>query len=192
MNEEFDIDELRSIIQNELNREYTIDEAIKEREEENKTIKESFDALWKGYDSVSELRKEAIKNFKIVKIKMILSNILVLLIKYDIRDEVFNMVHIINKSESEIRDNDELLKNIKTSINKLQSLLVYNCNYDLANLLSDMYDRISIIYEEVCSEMNCTAARIRGFQTQGKSFDESKKEIDDRIEEYVLKLGLKR
>ena len=189
--ENFDYEELREFVKQEMEKTYTVSEALKEREEEENLVKESFDALWQNYNAVEEIRHEALKNLRGVKYRIILSNLLWLLIRYDVKEEVDLVVELMSKASNEIKDQKEMLTTIKNPILKLQAHMAYNCNYELAILLSNIYDKNVVIYDGVCKEMSAAASRIRGFGTQTPDYESKKKELDLKIDESMLKLGLK-
>ncbi len=190
--ENFDYEELREFVKQEMEKTYTVEEALKEREEEEKLINDSFDALWQNYHAVEEIRHEALKNLRGVKYRVILSNLLWLLIRYDVKEEVELVIELMNRATNEIKDQKDMLNAINVSIQKLQAHMTYNCNYELAKLLSYIYDKNVMIYDSVCTEMSATASRISGFSTQTPDYESKKQSLDDKIDESMLKLGLKK
>ncbi len=194
MNEEnFDYDELKEMVMSELNKTYTIEEALKEKEEELKVINESFEVLWNNFHSVKDMRKEAINNLITVKYKLILSNLLLMIIRYSVTEEVNNIINTINSAVYELKDERQILDLIEVSITKLQNQYAYSCNYELSNLLSLLYDKNTAIYNGVCDSVNASAARIRGINTQESNrYLLEKESIDEQINESTIKLGLKK
>lgn len=192
MNEDYNYKEIEEMIIAEMGKTYTIEEALKEREDEEKLVKDSFDSLWKNYNAVEKIRHDAIKNMREVKYKIILSNLLWLLIRYDVQEEINIVIDLMSKATNEIKDQKEILKIIKETIQKLQAHMAYTCNYDLAMLLSYIYDKNVLIYDEVSKEMNASASRIRGFGTQTPDYSDKKQELDEKINDSIIKLGLKK
>lgn len=187
----FDYEELKQAVINEMEKTYTVEEALKAKEEEDKLFNESFDVLWKSYHSTQELRSEAIKKLRIIKYKTILSNILLLMIRYDIKDEVKKVVSIINSAQNDINLEKKLLNEIYISLEKLQAHHVSSCNYELANLIALIYERTETVYDYACDELGATASRLRGFDTITATKNlEKKEELEKDINEYTLKLGL--
>ena len=133
-------EELRAAIQESL-RCRSIEEALIEKEEEDKLFDESFDVLWTNYHSVSDIRRNAIRNLNRAKIRMIVLNFITAIINNNASEEVFNIIEIINNGTKELKDEKELLIRINNALEKLQAHRVSACNYDLCELLSFLYDK---------------------------------------------------
>ena len=197
--EEFDMKELADLIRSEIEKTYTIEEAIKEKQDENKLIKDSFDSLWNEYNTANSVRKEEIKNltlfkyrYLIIKQRYLIRNFLLMVIRNDAYYQISDLMKIVDSSNTELKNEKEFLILVRDTIKKLQLNNASNCNYDLSLLLSYLFEKYVLIYNYTSGEILACNSRLNGISTQGSSkYVDEKKELDDKINDIVLKLELK-
>lgn len=192
MEKDDNLKEIIEAIQNELNKSYSIEEALKEKENENKLINDSFESLWESYNAVNTVRVEEIKKMTTFKYKIILRNLLLMMVRDDTYFQIVEFIKLLDEATLELKDEKKLLLLIKEAIQKLQSQKVCNCNYDLSILLSLLFDKNIAIFKDNRNEAHACASRINGISTQSTTKYKDEKEIlDKEIDKLVLKLGIK-
>ena len=192
-NEDYSMMSLAEFIKMEMEKNYTVEEAIKEKQSEIDVIKEGFKVIWDNYKSVSDIRKDSIKNLTSAKYKLLLSNLLIILLRSDAKIEIDKLINLIEKNTKELKDEKELLILIRDTIKRLELILANNCNYELCDLLSNLYDKNMCIYNDVLESIKASAIRLRGISTQTpEKYKVQKEELDKKIDVNLLKLGLKK
>ena len=169
---------------------YTIEDALKAKEDEDKKIAESFDTTWNNYHVVSDRRSEAIKALNNAKIRIVVLNFISSFISSDVSNELNNLIKSIRNATKELKEEKELLYKIDIALEKLQAHNVNSCNYDLCELLSYLYDKYNAIYNKVVDEFNASSLRLRGINTTQIDNDMSLEEVNDKINSCILTLGL--
>ncbi len=185
--------ELMDIIKESLES-HTVEEALRIKAEQDAVIKESFDVTWQNYDSVRILRKEILKNLSIVKFRMVFLKALSAIVNYNALSELNYLSNMITESSLEIKDQRKLLELIHTTIEKLQNHSVVECNYEICNLLSNIYDKDQLLFNCIVREMEVSAALIKGINftfpdSPQESVDKLNKDIDDGIKKLGLVLS---
>lgn len=171
---------------------YTVEEALEDKKEEEKMMAESFESVWNSYNSVTDVRKIAIKNLKEAKFKIILARFLASIISNNNMDEELdNLMNIIRESTKELNGQKELLYKIRIAIEKLQMHDVAICNYELSELLACLFEKDAILLKKAIDEMGRSSIRLRGISTMyDDSHDVKLEELNGKIEEQLLILGL--
>ena len=182
--------ELMNIIRESLES-HTVEEALKIKEEQDSVVEESFDVTWQNYNAVTTLRREILKNLSIVKFRMVFLKLLSSIVNYNALGELNYLSDRITESSLEIKEQKKLLELIHTTIVKLQSHDVIECNYDICELLSNIYDKDELLFNNLVKEMEISSAYIKGINVTYP--DDSKKTLDElnkNIESSIMTLGL--
>ncbi len=191
--ENFDFNSLMEFVKSEIEKTYTVEEAVKEKKREDDIIRDNFKVLWENYKSVNDIRKDSIKNLTSAKYRLLLSNLLIIIIRSDAKIEIDKLISLVDCSTKELKDEKELLIIIRNAIKELESILANGCNYELCDLLSNLYDKNMCIYNNVTSAIQASATRLRGINTQTpEKYIREKEELDKKINDSVIKLGLKK
>lgn len=182
--------ELLEIIQESL-ADHTVEEALKIKKEQDDIIKESFDVTWQNYDAVSILRKEILKSLSLVRFRMIFLRVLTTIINYNALGELDYLSERLRNSTMEIKDQKKLLDLIKSTIVTLQNNDIVECNYNLCELLSNIYDKDQLLFNTLVREIEISSAAIKGINiTYPDSPETDLNELDNNINNGLLKLGL--
>lgn len=182
--------ELMDIIKESLES-HTVEEALKIKEEQDSVVEESFDVTWQNYNAVTTLRREILKNLSIVKFRMVFLKLLSSIVNYNALGELNYLSDRITESSLEIKEQKKLLELIHTTIVKLQSHDVIECNYDICELLSNIYDKDELLFNNLVKEMEMSSAAIKGINiTYPDSPHESVDKLDKDIDDGIKKLGL--
>ena len=85
------------------------------------------------------------------------------------------------------------MNKINIALEKLQARRVAACNYDICELLSFLYDLDDTIYQRVVDEIERSSLRIKGINTMyDDKHDRKIDELNEKIEDKTIKLGLKK
>ena len=194
MNEEnINYEELAELVKMEMMKSHNVKDVIADKEEENKLVKNSFSNLWQLYNAVDEERVKSIKEYNKVIVKILVKNFLVMVIRNDVYFEIEDLVKFIKVNIRNLKDEKELLIMIKDAIRELERLLAVDCNLDLAVLLASIHNKNIAINESVFANVISCLSRTRGIRTQiPAKYDEKIEECNYRIDELIVKLGLKK
>lgn len=188
-----DEEELKRVIKEEMEKTQTIEDALEEREKEEALINESFDATWNNYHAVSSIRHEAIKNLYRAKIRIVVVNYISAIINNNVSCELEHIICFINEATKELKEQKVIMNKINIALEKLQARRVAACNYDICELLSFLYDLDDTIYQRVVDEIERSSLRIKGINTMYDDKHDSKiDELNEKIEDKTIKLGLKK
>lgn len=172
-------------------KDHTIEEALKIKEEQDKVIKESFDITWEHYNSVEDQRKEMLKSIATIKFRFVFLELLCNIINYNALCEISYLQDVISHSRMELKDQKKLLSIIKENIEKLQRNDIVECNYNLCELLSKIYEKDQMLFNDLIREMEISTAAIKGISiTYSDSKKDAIKELNNEIDNDIKVLGL--
>lgn len=187
-------DEVLKAAQEYLQHTTTIDEAIDGRKKQIAAAKESFEIIWEAYNTVSKSRNKEEYIFRKARMRIYLYGILVnLLSAFNRRgayEEVMNLHSDISQSIKDLREERELLLNIKKAIKELQKYEAIDCNYDISLLLSLINDKNSLMYEVLNESIQSLNVRLRGISFSSTNKAEQLELINENIDYKVQELKL--
>ena len=190
--EDFDYKKLKQQTLNELYDIFNIDDVLCAREKEIKKIKENFKQTWDNYNVVNSVRKEYVNSLYILRLKIFLTFFLQSIISNDFGLEIDNLNNRIKESSNKIKKQKSILILIKKALKDLESKMVPDCNYDINELLQLLYDQDITIIKNIYQKMQETESKLSKINIQSpKNHEKELEDIDEKINMYVLKLGLK-
>ena len=188
----FDVNELFKQIFSQMEKISNIDEALQAHSVEEAMIKDSFNNVWNNYNLVSDNRKKALKALFILRLQLFFSFFIRSIINNDIGLEVDSLIDKIKASSLKIKNQKELLILIKKALKKLESKLIYDCNYDINELLELLYIEDFIIIKIVSEEINRFETRMNRIAIYpSQRYNDDLNKIEEQIDEYAKSLGLK-
>ena len=188
----FDVNELFKQIFSQMEKISNIDEALQAHSVEEAMIKDSFNNVWNNYNLVSDNRKKALKALFILRLQLFFSLFIRSIINNDIGLEVDSLIDKIKASSLKIKNQKELLILIKKALKKLESKLIYDCNYDINELLELLYIEDFIIIKIVSEEINRFETRMNRIAIYpSQRYNDDLNKIEEQIDEYAKSLGLK-
>ena len=101
-----------------------------------------------------------------------------------------NLHSDISQSIRDLREERELLLNIKKAIKELQKYEAIDCNYDISLLLSLINDKNSLMYEVLNESIQSLNVRLRGISFSSTNKAEELELINENIEYKVQELKL--
>lgn len=194
MFEEFTFDEtamnnIAKIVKAEMERNYTVEEAIANKKSQDEITKNVFANLFLIYNTIEKSRKDTIKEINITKLKIILGNFLVMVFRDDVYEEIEKLFIFMNESKKDLKKEKELLIKIRNAIIRLENVLAVECNMNLAILLAGINDKNIAINEELYENVVASLSRTRGINTQTTDKHREKiEECNQVIDVYSKKL----
>ena len=186
-----DEDALNKLLNELVNSITSVDDAIKDKEEENKLLKESFNNVKNLYKDVSNVRKMIIDQLNLSKLKLQLVKLYSILINSGYIDILNLELNKINETNYEFKSQKNLLIAIKDSIKKLEQYNTGVCNYDISVLLSLIYDKDFKVIEILNDYLKTCEYAMKGITYYGnKRLDDDLEEINNQINTHTLKLGI--
>ena len=184
-------DEEKDMVMNLLNKKFSIAEAIQMQKENEEFAKRSFDACKGTYKSVSFHRNGCIKNICYTKFKLLLVKFMGNVVNMDVSDSIDSDVKKINDTHLLIKQEKELLKEIKNSINELKKYRITLCNYDIFMLLVMIYNFNEKLIMDLSEHIKQNSLAMQGINYIGnKPYKDELEDLENKIDEYKLKLGL--
>ncbi len=179
-----------------LNRTSTVGEVIDMKKEELDQIKADFKALWQAYNITAKTRRDEVWILERSKIRTYLYGILVKLLYFtsrsDAYEEVMNIHSNICGYLNELREERELLLQIKAAIKELEKYSAVDCNYDISMLLSLIVQKNALIFDVLNEDVNSLQIRLKGIDyISAKNKREELKDVNENIEYQVQELQLK-
>ncbi len=184
INMELSDEELKNMLQDLLSFSPTIEEAIAEKQEQDKRMKDSFDIIKKTCSTIINY-----SNLAIIKInKMILKGYVLKL-----SDSFFNDIIVkLQNSKNDIKIQLVLLKEVKKTILILEKHKVITCNLEISKLMGFIFEKENLILNELANQMNILRLDIEGIDCQlSNKNQEELKELDENINNSIKTLGLK-
>lgn len=186
-----DEDALNKLLNELVNSITSVDDAIKDKEEENKLLKESFNNVKNLYKDVSNVRKMIIDQLNLSKFKLQLVKLYSILINSGYIDILNLELNKINETNYEFKSQKNLLIAIKDSIKKLEKYNTGVCNYDISVLLWLIYDKDFKVIEILNDYLKTCEYAMNGITYYGnKRLDDDLEEINNQINTHTLKLGI--
>ncbi len=174
----------------------TIDEALEQRKEQIKTIKEDFKFLWETYKTVSLTRQVEMKQQKMAQIRTYLYGILVGMFSSFYRDGAYEQVSklgtSISSSIKELKEEKKLLSDIKSAIKELEKYETIDCNYDISKLLSLIGDKNVLLDGILKNDTRSLQIRLKGIDYASSDYKTKLDEINRDIDSKVQQLNLTR
>ena len=184
-------EEEREIVMDMLTRSYTIEEAIAEKQEEDKMIEENFDACMYSYDALSNYRKKCISMLYFAKIRLYLTKLLALLLNSESYGIIGDTIEKVNDTRNKFVEQKELLTSIKNSLDKLRKNKTIVCNYELCYLMNLIYNLNDRRMLELNDYMKGSTLAINGIRYYGnKTYNDEIKVLDSEVNKFSMRLGL--
>ena len=175
----------------------SVEGTIEIRKEEYEKIKDSFNKLWALYNKTSKLRNSEQKQFELVRIRMHLYSILISMLypfyRSDAYSDVVSFGKDISLSINDLKLEKELLLNIKSAIHELEKYSAVDCNYDIALLLSLIYDKNILMAKVLNEDLKSLSIRLKGIDYASNSGKREELNIvNENIKNKVEELKLNR
>jgi tetratricopeptide (TPR) repeat protein len=186
----FSEEELRAIVDETLNAEYTLEEVIAQREEDLKILEESFQVTEENIRNVKATRKNAARVLRRARIHIELLKLLsMVLVNEDALFELKQLIEQLKLSKQALDKDQETLTDIEIAYYRLKKLNTADLNYDICDILQKLFEKSVEIYKQTIKQMNMSATRMNGINVIA---GDSKKveELDSYIDGRMLTLGL--
>lgn len=186
----FSEEELRAIVDETLNAEYTLEEVIAQREEDLKILEESFQVTEENIKNVKATRKNAARVLRRARIHIELLKLLsMVLVNEDALFELKQLIEQLKLSKHALDKDQETLTDIEIAYYRLKKLNTADLNYDICDILQKLFEKSVEIYKQTIKQMNMSATRMNGINVIA---GDSKKveELDSYIDGRMLTLGL--
>lgn len=186
----FSEEELRAIVDETLNAEYTLEEVIAQREEDLKILEESFQVTEENIKNVKATRKNAARVLRRARIHIELLKLLsMVLVNEDALFELKQLIEQLKLSKQALDKDQETLTDIEIAYYRLKKLNTADLNYDICDILQKLFEKSVEIYKQTIKQMNMSATRMNGINVIA---GDSKKveELDSYIDGRMLTLGL--
>lgn len=186
----FSEEELRAIVDETLNAEYTLEEVIAQREEDLKILEESFQVTEENIKNVKATRKNAARVLRRARIHIELLKLLsMVLVNEEALFELKQLIEQLKLSKHALDKDQETLTDIEIAYYRLKKLNTADLNYDICDILQKLFEKSVEIYKQTIKQMNMSATRMNGINVIA---GDSKKveELDSYIDGRMLTLGL--
>lgn len=186
----FSEEELRAIVDETLNAEYTLEEVIAQREEDLKILEESFQVTEENIKNVKATRKNAARVLRRARIHIELLKLLsMVLVNEEALFELKQLIEQLKLSKQALDKDQETLTDIEIAYYRLKKLNTADLNYDICDILQKLFEKSVEIYKQTIKQMNMSATRMNGINVIA---GDSKKveELDSYIDGRMLTLGL--
>ncbi|MBR2139050.1 MAG: hypothetical protein IJ966_07160 [Bacilli bacterium] len=186
----FSEEELRAIVDETLNAEYTLEEVIAQREEDLKILEESFQVTEENIRNVKATRKNAARVLRRARIHIELLKLLsMVLVNEEALFELKQLIEQLKLSKQALDKDQETLTDIEIAYYRLKKLNTADLNYDICDILQKLFEKSVEIYKQTIKQMNMSATRMNGINVIA---GDSKKveELDSYIDGRMLTLGL--
>ena len=190
MEKMFSEEELRAIVDETLNAEYTLEEVIAQREEDLKILEESFQVTEENIKNVKATRKNAARVLRRARIHIELLKLLsMVLVNEEALFELKQLIEQLKLSKQALDKDQETLTDIEIAYYRLKKLNTADLNYDICDILQKLFEKSVEIYKQTIKQMNMSATRMNGINVIA---GDSKKveELDSYIDGRMLTLGL--
>ena len=169
----------------------TVDDAIETAISIKQMQKETFDESFKIYRKVSNYRRYALRLLKLTRLHLQLVSILPRILN---NGSVYYIDNVVNKSSEmsqRISIDNDLVKKIKVSLDKLKKYDTIECNQDICELLVTIYLKTKMLIEEYNDYMERVETSMDGiYYMSNKNFEENAHNLEMKIEDSAIKLGL--
>ena len=171
---------------------HTVEEALVLKKEQDEIIEDNFKTTWVVYNNAMSLRKDILKGFREIRIRMAIYNFVAFIFNPRAIEVLEPIKEMISESTLEIKDQKDILFLVKQAIIDLQHNQVVECNYNICVLLSDIYDKDKLLFDRIVQKIEKATYRIKGINVMSPTdYDEKIDELTNNIKEDIKVLGLK-
>lgn len=167
-----------------------INDKINKEIEKEKIIFNDFELLWDEYNQMIKLRNVALSQLKRTKFKLSFDSLLTNQ-HPKIMTELYALVELIEEKIEIIENEQELINIINRNITRLQLYKITDFNNEITNLINLIKYKNDCICSIMLEYVKISIKILKGCninETDLKELDID--DIDNKIEEYSLKLGL--
>lgn len=186
-------EDLLKIVEEEMSRIYDVEGAIKAKEEEDKQRKEIFEACWYNFNVTNDMRKTEIQLLYKARLSLMFSNILSSILAHEeAKTELDKVDGKLKSTIHDLREERKLMEKIKVAMQKLQSLYIIDCHFDIDELISMIYDKNQLMFKMAVESINLAQTKIKGYNIiEGTNNSDKLDSLNQKIDSRVLRLGLK-
>jgi len=186
-------EDLLKIVEEEMSRIYDVEGAIKAKEEEDKQREEIFEACWYNFNVTNDMRKTEIQLLYKARLSLMFSNILSSILAHEeAKTELDKVDGKLKSTIYDLREERKLLEKIKVAMQKLQSLYIIDCHFDIVELLTMIYDKNQLMFQMAVESINLAQTKIKGYNIiEGTNNKDKLDSLNQEIDSRVLRLGLK-
>ncbi len=168
-----------------------INESINKEIEKERIILSDFESLWHEFDMMMKLRNVGLIQLKKTKLKLSLDVILI-----QQNPIIVSQLHALQEYISEridiIKDEQDLINNIKRIISRLQLYKLVEYNNEIKDLIVLLNQKNDSICLSTLNDVRISLLALRGKNITKDDFrDDDIDTLNDEIEEKSLSLGLK-
>lgn len=186
-------EELKELIQQFFKLDYTIDEVLEINNREQEEIRNVFDNSFEMYHAAYKTRKMILKELYISKIILIITKKIGLLLNSQNLEFTDEAIERAKNTRSIIKKDKVLFNEIKIALEKLNSANVIDCVPNLTVLLSMLFKRTQLLYQSFNDYIEESKLEMKNIgYISNKSYNNEIRSLDDKINDFSLKLGLKR
>ncbi len=186
----FSEEELRAIVDETLNAEYTLEEVIAQREEDLKILEESFQVTEENIRNVKATRKNAARVLRRARIHIELLKLLsMVLVNEEALFELKQLIEQLKLSKQALDKDQETLTDIEIAYYRLKKLNTADLNYDICDILQKLFEKSVEIYKETIKQMHMANSKMHGFTVIEVS-SKTVAELDEFIDTRMSVLGL--
>ncbi len=172
-----------------------IGESIQKRKNDLAQIKDNFNAIWAAYKALKKARNHEEWQFIDAKVRTLLYAVLNKLLSAFVRagtyDEIMKLNDKIDLSLKDLREEKDLLRNMRSAIKELEKYDIDDCNYDMALLLALINEKNDLLMRRLNEEVRGLGIRLRGIDYYSNSkIQEDLDLISENIDYKVQKLEL--
>lgn len=186
-------EDLLKIVEEEMSRIYDVEGAIKAKKEEDKQREEIFETCWYNFNVTNDMRKTEIQLLYKARISLMFSNILSSILAHEeAKSELDKVDGKLKSTIHDLREERKLMEKIKVAMQKLQSLYIIDCHFDIVELLSMIYDKNQLMFQMAVDSINLAQTKIKGYNiVEGTNNSDKLDSLNQEIDSRVLRLGLK-
>ena len=172
-----------------------IGESIQKRKNDLAQIKDNFNAIWAAYKALKKARNHEEWQFIDAKVRTLLYAVLNKLLSAFVRegtyDEIMKLNDKIDLSLKDLREEKDLLRNMRSAIKELEKYDIDDCNYDMALLLALINEKNDLLMRRLNEEVRGLGIRLRGIDYYSNSkIQEDLDLVSENIDYKVQKLEL--
>ena len=199
--EDFSEEEFRQKVINaarvDLDQTPNISDTLEAKKAELANTKANFEAIWAAYKTLSKARNKEEWQFIDAKVRTLLyaslNRLLFFLVRADAYDQLMELNEKIDGSLKELREERQLLLNMKSAIKELEKYKIDDCNYDMALLLALINEKNAVLIKILNEEVYGLSIRIKGINYSSNSnMREDLQVINENIDYKVQRLSLDR
>lgn len=166
-----------------------INDKINQKIETEKEIFNDFELLWDEYDQMTKLRRVALNQLKKTKLKLTLDTFLThqhpqIMIK------LYSLDELLDEKINIIKNEQELLNIINKNIMRLQLYKITDFNNEITTLINLIKYKNDCICSITLKYIKLSLKILKGYDIDNNIENINTSDIDNKIDEYSLKLGL--